>query len=77
MGQMACLELAFKYSGKNKCVYVWGIYLGGVYVFWGGLGLGQRQMKQDWQHVDNCSGLVGTLLFFLLLCMFENFYNTK
>ena len=29
MGQMACLELAFKYSGKNKCVYVWGIYLGG------------------------------------------------
>lgn len=28
MGQMACLELAFKYSGKNKCVYVWGMYFG-------------------------------------------------
>lgn len=60
MGQMAYLEFAFKYLGRNKSVYVWGVCFGMDFG-------GQRQMKQ----------VGGYLLFFLLLCIFKNFYNTK
>lgn len=48
MGQMACLEFAFKYSGK-KNICMWGVCFGVR------LGCDQRQMKQDGQHTDNYS----------------------